>query len=84
MRQLLVRLSGRQMKRGCEFTEPALLSGLWVLLSAVWLLEHHDPQDLIGQVPPDPYGADGVTNTRSARKTAEKGLCRYQCPSGVG
>jgi len=52
VRQLLVRLSGRQMKRGCEFTEPALLSGLWVLLSAVWLLEHLDPQDLIVQVPP--------------------------------
>jgi hypothetical protein len=47
VRRLLVRLSGRQMKWGSEFTEPALLSGLWVLLSAVWLLEHHDPQDLI-------------------------------------
>jgi hypothetical protein len=28
VRRLLVRLSGRQMKWGVEFTEPALLSGL--------------------------------------------------------
>jgi hypothetical protein len=33
VRRLLVRLSGRQMKWGVESTEPALLAGLWVLLS---------------------------------------------------
>jgi hypothetical protein len=32
-RALLVRLSGRQMKRGAKWTWPALLAGLWVLLA---------------------------------------------------
>jgi hypothetical protein len=47
VRRLLVRLSGRQMKRGVEFTEPALLAGLWVLLSLMKALEHYDLNDLI-------------------------------------
>jgi hypothetical protein len=46
-RRLLVRLSGRQMKWGVEFTEPALLSGLWVLLAVVRVLEHQDLNDLL-------------------------------------
>ena len=45
-RRLLVSLSGRLMRRGKEFTEPALLAGLWSLLSAVWLLEHYTPEEL--------------------------------------
>ena len=53
-RQVLVRLSGRQMKRGKDaagnpargFTEPALLAGLGVLLPMLHLLETHDPDDL--------------------------------------
>jgi hypothetical protein len=32
VRRLLIRLSGRQMKRGHAFTMPALLAGLWVYL----------------------------------------------------
>jgi hypothetical protein len=36
----LVRLSGRQMKTTKRHTAPALLAGLWVLLSMVSLLEH--------------------------------------------
>ena len=32
LRPLLVRLSGRQLKRGTAFTEPALLAGLGILL----------------------------------------------------
>jgi Transposase DDE domain len=47
VRRLLVRLSGRQMKWGVEFTEPALLAGLWVLLSMMRLLEHEDPDSLL-------------------------------------
>jgi hypothetical protein len=45
-RELLVRLSGRQMKRGVAFTLPALLSGLLVLreLSQVLGL-FHQPQE---------------------------------------
>ena len=39
-RALLVRLSGRQMKRKRPFTEPALLAGLWVLLAMLDVLDH--------------------------------------------
>ena len=42
----LVRLSGRQMKRTKPHTAPALLAGLWVLLSMLALLEHTDLNDL--------------------------------------
>lgn len=41
-RKLLVRLSGRQMKRGRTSTAPALLAGYFVLLSMSDLLEHTD------------------------------------------
>jgi len=46
LRQVLVRLSGRQMKWGKSYTEPALLAGLWVLLSMLELLEHYDLETL--------------------------------------
>ena len=45
MRELLVRLSGRQMRRGRgqrTFTEPALLAGLGVLLPILNLLQTYD------------------------------------------
>ena len=42
LRQVLVRLSGRQMKRARPWTAPALLEGVWVLLSMLDLLEHYD------------------------------------------
>ncbi len=45
-RDILVRLSGRQTKRKRPHTAPALLAGLWVLLSMLALLEHVDLQDL--------------------------------------
>lgn len=45
-RRLLVRLSGRQMKRGIAFTMPALLAGLWNLLAMMEVLEHHSLNDL--------------------------------------
>jgi hypothetical protein len=47
VRRLLVRLSGRQMKWGVESTEPALLAGLWVLLSMMRVLEHEDLSSLL-------------------------------------
>ena len=49
MREVLVRLGGRQMRRGKDargFTEPALLAGLGVLIPMLHLLETHDLDDL--------------------------------------
>ena len=40
-RQLLVRLSGRQMKHKQPFTHPALLAGLWTLLTIVEVLNQY-------------------------------------------
>lgn len=45
-RRLLVRLSGRQMKRGVAFTMPALLAGLWNMLAMLEVLEHHSLSEL--------------------------------------
>jgi len=42
LRTVLVRLSGRQMKRGCAWTAPALLEGVWVLLAMLETLERYD------------------------------------------
>jgi hypothetical protein len=42
LRTVLVRLSGRQIKRGQGWTTPALLEGVWVLLAMLEMLEHHD------------------------------------------
>jgi hypothetical protein len=39
-RQLLIRLSGRRMKRGVSHTAPALLAGYFVLLAMLDLLDH--------------------------------------------
>ena len=47
LRRLLVRLSGRQMGWGVEFTEPALLAGLWVLLAMREVLQQHSAEDLL-------------------------------------
>lgn len=46
LRDILIRLSGRQMKRGCAFTMPALLAGLWSLLAMFSILEQHELTDL--------------------------------------
>jgi hypothetical protein len=49
MRDALVRLSGRQIKRGKNrptFTEPALLAGLGILLPMLCLLETYPLEDL--------------------------------------
>jgi hypothetical protein len=56
-RQLLVRLSGRQMKRSKPFTMPALLAGMWSLLAMLNLLENHSLehlQEIAHLVLPDP------------------------------
>jgi hypothetical protein len=49
LRQALIGLSARQMKRGDKarsFTEPALLAGLELLLKMMIVLEHHDLDEL--------------------------------------
>jgi hypothetical protein len=45
-REFLVRLSGRQMKRGVVDTAPALLCGLHVLLAMLDALEHYSLEQL--------------------------------------
>jgi len=45
-KNVLVKLSGRQMKRSRPYTAPALLAGLWTLLSMFSLLEHYQLRDL--------------------------------------
>jgi hypothetical protein len=45
-RKLLVRLSGRQMKHRQAFTLPALLAGMWVLLTMIEVLESHTLDEL--------------------------------------
>jgi len=42
LKDLLIRLSGRQTKRKNPYTAPALLAGMWTLLSTMELLEHYD------------------------------------------
>jgi hypothetical protein len=46
LKDVLIQLSGRQMKYGHTSTAPALLAGLHVLLAMLSLLEHHDLNDL--------------------------------------
>jgi hypothetical protein len=45
-RQLLVRLSGRQMKRSQPWTMPAMLAGMWNLLAMLEVLHHYSPDEL--------------------------------------
>jgi len=45
-RRLLVRLSGRQMKRGRPFTLPAMLAGMWTLLAMLETLEHYSLDEI--------------------------------------
>lgn len=46
LRQFLVKLSGRQLKRSQEFTNPALLAGLWVYLSMLEVMDSYSPEEL--------------------------------------
>jgi hypothetical protein len=48
LKSILIRLSGRQMKRNRPHTAPALLAGIWVMLSMLALLEHYDLDELRG------------------------------------
>ena len=46
IQDFLVRISGRQTKQRKPVTAPALLNGLWLLLSTLTLLEHYDVDQL--------------------------------------
>ena len=46
LKTTLIRFSGRQTKRTRPHTAPALLAGLWVALTMLEYLEHHDLKDL--------------------------------------
>jgi hypothetical protein len=45
-RRLVMRLSGRQVAWGREYTEESLLAGLWVLLAMVEVLKENTPDEL--------------------------------------
>jgi len=46
LRAFLVKLSGRQMRHKKEFTNPALLAGLWVFLSMLEIMEAYSKEEL--------------------------------------
>jgi hypothetical protein len=45
-REMLVRLSGRLMKRGKKYTEPAMLAGMWVLLAMLDAMNRYTEADI--------------------------------------
>lgn len=46
IREFLIRLSGRLMKRGVQYTTSALLAGMWQFLSIIDVLERHTTAEL--------------------------------------
>ena len=46
LRVFLIKLSGRQMRHKQEFTNPALLAGLWVFLSMLEIMEAYSQEEL--------------------------------------
>jgi hypothetical protein len=46
LRIFLIKLSGRQMRHKKEFTNPALLAGLWVFLSMLEIMEAYSQEEL--------------------------------------
>lgn len=46
LRALLIKLSGRQMKRTQPFTYPALLDGMWALLAMLEIMDVYSPEQL--------------------------------------
>jgi hypothetical protein len=46
IREFLIQISGRQMKRGVTYTTPALLSGMWQFLCLIDVLERHTTAEL--------------------------------------
>lgn len=55
LKTILVQLSGRQTKRKKPHTAPAMLAGLWVLLSMLELLQHNNLEYLLQLAAEIPY-----------------------------
>jgi hypothetical protein len=62
-RRLLMRLSGRQLEWGKEFTEESLLAGLWVLLAMLETLKQRTPDDIQQTADFILAGAEGAEDT---------------------
>ena len=60
LRAVLIRLSSRQMKHGVEYTEPALLAGLWALLQGLALAEEFDLDHLRQLLEEVLFGPEGL------------------------
>ena len=59
LKNILVRLSGRQTKRHRPHTAPALLAGFWTLLSMLSLLEYHNLPQILRLIKDIPSFAGG-------------------------
>ncbi|CCE22777.1 hypothetical protein [Methylotuvimicrobium alcaliphilum] len=46
LKLFLIKLSGRQMRHKKEFTNPALLSGLWAFLSMLEIMDAYSQEEL--------------------------------------
>ncbi len=46
LRRFLIKLSGRQMRHKQEFSNPALLDGLWVFLSMLEVINAYSADEL--------------------------------------
>lgn len=46
LKRFLIKLSGRQMRQKHEFSNPALLAGLWVFLSMFEIMHSYTPEEL--------------------------------------
>ncbi len=73
LRDLLVRLSGRVLKRGQAWTLPALLAGTWVLLASVRVLEQYTPEELRTLVQGIPLGELPKEMSRAKKRTKGQG-----------
>lgn len=65
VKKILIRLSGRQMKRQRPVTAPALFAGLWTLLAMLDFLEQYDLQDLRALIAAADLGARASKPTQT-------------------
>lgn len=67
LRNLLVRLSGRVLKRGQSWTLPALLAGTWVLLASLRTLEEYTAEEMRALAQGIPLGelTEGISSGKN-------------------